>query len=44
MGVITGQIFKGTKAAELPVHQPTRFEILQFVKAISNASAPIVSM
>ena len=36
MGVMTAQILRGTKASDLPVHQPTRFELVINFKAVTD--------
>jgi len=41
MGIMTGQILRGTKAADLPVHQPTRFELVLNFKAATDLNIKI---
>ena len=41
MGVMTGQILRGGKAAELPVFQPTRFEFVINFKAATDLNLTI---
>jgi putative tryptophan/tyrosine transport system substrate-binding protein len=41
MGVMTAQILRGTKASDLPVHQPTRFELVINFKAVTDLNIKI---
>lgn len=41
MGLMTGQILKGTRAQEMPVHQPTRFELVVNFKAATDLGVKV---